>query len=40
MSVVVRSLPFQCTTDEAMKFVPVTLSVNAASPAITLLGEM
>src|SRR5206468_3297226 len=38
-NVVVRSEPFQCTTDRATKFVPLTVSVNAAPPAVALLGE-
>src|SRR5438046_5525152 len=31
--VVVRPLPFQRTTDEVMKFVPVAVSVNQEPPA-------
>ena len=38
--VVVRSAPFQRTTDELLKFVPVAVSVNAALPATALLGEI
>src|SRR5437667_291784 len=38
-NVVVRSAPFQRTTDEPMKLLPVTLSVNAAPPATTVLGD-
>src|SRR2546422_1018693 len=38
-NVVVRLVPFQRTTDEARKFVPVTISVNPAPPAVALLGE-
>src|SRR5438552_1720837 len=37
--VVVGSAPFQRTTDEPMKLLPVTLSVNAAPPATTVLGD-
>src|SRR2546426_9431293 len=39
-NVVVRSLPFQRTTDELMKLVPLTVRVKAAPPAIVLLGEI
>ena len=38
--VVVRIAPFQRTTDELLKFVPVAVSVNAALPATALLGEI
>ena len=38
--VVVRSAPFQRTTDELLKFAPVAVSVNAALPATALLGEI
>src|SRR5439155_16785473 len=38
-NVVARWLPFHCTMDELMKFVPVSASVKAASPATTLLGD-
>src|SRR5436309_13750194 len=38
--VVVRSAPFQRTTDELLKFVPVAVSVNAAPPATALVGEI
>src|SRR5882762_6607219 len=34
-NVVDRSLPFQRTTDEAMKFVPVAIRGNPAPPAAT-----
>ena len=34
MKVVVRGLPFHCTVEEATKFVPVTVSVNAVPPAM------
>src|SRR2546430_1800983 len=37
-NVVVRATPFQRTTDPLTKFVPVTLSVKAAAPAVALLG--
>jgi hypothetical protein len=35
---VVRAAPFQSTTESAMKFVPVTVSVNPAPPAVELAG--
>src|SRR5438876_1305741 len=38
-NVVARWLPFHCTMDELMKFVPVSASVKAAPPATTLLGD-
>src|SRR5438445_507818 len=38
-NVVARWLPFHCTMDELMKFVPVSASVTAAPPAPTLLGD-
>src|SRR5207249_2910883 len=38
-NVVARWLPFHCTMDELMKFVPVSASVKAAPPATALLGE-
>jgi hypothetical protein len=38
--VVVRLLPFQRTTDVMAKFVPVAVSVNAAPPAVALVGEI
>ena len=37
--VVVRDVPFHCTTEVDRKFVPVTVSVNAEPPAVALLGE-
>jgi len=37
-NVVARVLPFHCTLEEAMKFVPVTVSTKPASPAKTALG--
>jgi hypothetical protein len=36
----VRALPFHCTTEEDTKLVPVTVSVNAAPPAIAEFGFM
>jgi hypothetical protein len=39
-NVVLLALPFQRTTDEALKFVPVTVSVNAAPPAVAFDGEI
>src|SRR5207247_10549414 len=39
-NVVVRLLPFQRTTDDARKFVPVTVSVNAPLPTAAVLGGM
>src|SRR5438093_6333509 len=38
-NVVVRSEPFQRTTDGAAKLAPLTVSANAAPPAVALLGE-
>src|SRR5437867_9614335 len=38
-NVVARWLPFHCTMDELMKFVPVAVRVNPAPPATTLLGD-
>ena len=38
--VVVRLLPFQRTTDEATKFVPVAVSVKAPLPTAAVLGAM
>src|SRR5437660_3803009 len=37
--VVARSLPFQRTTEPAMKPLPRTVTVNAAAPAVALAGE-
>jgi len=37
--VVVRALPLKRTTDPATKFVPLTVSVKFAAPAVTLAGE-
>ena len=36
--VVVRPLPFHCTTEPLIKFVPFTVRVKAAPPADALLG--
>lgn len=33
-NVVVSATPFQCTAEVLMKFVPVTVSVKAAPPAL------
>jgi len=38
--VVVRADPAKFTTELLTKFVPLTVSVNAASPTFTLEGEM
>jgi hypothetical protein len=38
--VVVRLLPFQRITDVIAKFVPVAVNVNAAPPAVALVGEI
>src|SRR5438445_8097207 len=38
-NVVVRSAPFQRTTDEPTKLLPVTVSVNAAPTATAVLGD-
>jgi hypothetical protein len=37
-NVVARALPFHCTVEEAMKFVPVTVNTKPASPAKAALG--
>jgi hypothetical protein len=38
--VVVRFVPFQLTSEAEMKLVPFTVSVNAAPPAVAVLGEI
>jgi uncharacterized membrane protein YedE/YeeE len=38
-NVVVRAAPLKLTTDAASKFVPLTVNVNAAPPAVALVGE-
>lgn len=38
-NVVVRLLPFHCTTEVLMKLLPLTVSVNAPEPALTVVGE-
>src|SRR5207302_1756312 len=38
-NVVVRALPFHCTTEPATKLVPLTTRVNAAPPAFALVGD-
>lgn len=40
MNVVVLDTPFHLTTDDAIKFVPVTVSVNPAPPANAFVGEI
>jgi hypothetical protein len=40
LNVVLRFEPFTRTTDPDTKLVPFTVSVNAALPAVTVLGEM
>jgi len=37
--VVVLAAPFHCTPEQGTKFVPVTLSVNAPVPAVTVAGD-
>jgi hypothetical protein len=39
-NVVVRAVPPKLTTEAAMKFVPLTVSVNAAPPAMAVFGEI
>jgi hypothetical protein len=39
-NVVVLAAPLKFTAEEALKFVPFTVSVNAAPPAIALVGEI
>ena len=36
--VVARAVPFHCTTDDAAKLLPLTVSVKAAPAAAALLG--
>ena len=36
---VVRLAPFHCTFDPLTKLVPVTVKVNAAPPAVALVGD-
>jgi len=36
--VVARAAPFHCTTDDAAKLLPLTVSVKAGPPALALLG--
>jgi hypothetical protein len=38
LKVVVRAAPFQSTTESRMKFVPVTVRVNPAPPAVAFAG--
>ena len=40
LNVVVRLEPFTCTTEPGTKFEPFTVRVNAALPAVMVLGEM
>src|SRR5262249_39975621 len=40
MNPVGLALPFHCTCEEGLKFVPVRPSVKAGPPAVALLGEM
>ena len=35
-----RALPFHCSCEAGLKFVPVTLSVRPGLPAVTVLGEI
>ena len=39
-NVVTRALPFHCAVDPLMKFVPVSVIVNAAPPAPVEVGEI
>jgi hypothetical protein len=39
-NVVVRAVPLKFTTAPETKFVPLTVSVNPAPPAVALVGEM
>src|ERR1700678_768578 len=38
--VVVRLLPFHCTTDFASKPLPLTVNVKAVPPTVAVVGEM
>ena len=38
-NVVVLGLPFHCTTELLIKFVPFTVNVNAPDPALLVFGE-
>jgi hypothetical protein len=38
-NVVVRLLPFHCTTELPMKLLPFTVNVNAPEPALTVFGD-
>src|SRR5262245_12125310 len=40
MTVVLRALPFQCTTDEVVKLEPSTVSVKALPPVGHAVGEL
>ena len=37
--VVVRAVPFHCTTDVLMKFVPVKVNMKAGPPAVAEVGD-
>jgi hypothetical protein len=39
-NVVVRGLPFHCTTELLTKLVPLTVNVNAPEPALAVVGEI
>lgn len=38
-NVVVRALPFHCTTDVPTKLFPFKVNVNAPDPALTIFGD-
>ena len=38
-NVVVRAVPFHCTTDPETESLPFAVSVNAGPPAVALLGD-